>query len=85
MRYQWNALRADDAVRLHRNGGMLEPGTVAFVNVLRGSNGVGIRVVSDGRGAVIWPSRLAVHAAVGDTDDPGSPCLRCAALRQAPS
>jgi hypothetical protein len=85
MRFEWNALRVGSAVRVHRNGGVLEPGTVAFVDVLHGSNGVGIRVVSDDGDSVSWPSRLAVHAAVGDTDDPGEPCGRCAAQREAQS
>lgn len=79
MRFEWNALRVGDSVRVHGNDGALEPGTVAFVNVLRGSNGIGIRTASDG--AVSWPPRLGVHAALGDTDDPGWPCLRCGALR----
>ena len=81
MRFEWNSLRAGDAVRIHRNGGALEAGTVAAVNTLQGSNGVGIRVVSgDGSQDLSWPSRLTVHAERGDTDDPGAPCLRCAAL-----
>jgi len=85
MRFEWNALRVGDPVRLHRDGGHLEAGTVAFVNVLRGSNGVGIRTATDDGSATSWPSRLSVHAASGDTDDPGSPCLRCAALLSDPA
>ena len=85
MRFEWNALRVGDPVRLHHNGGVLESATVAFVNVLRGSNGVGIRVVADATNTVAWPSRFLVHAALGDTDDPGSPCARCAALRDTPA
>ena len=81
MLFEWNALRVGDKVRFHRNGGALASGTVAFLNVLPGSNGVGVRYTSAESDDVSWPSRLSVHPAVGDTDDPGAPCLRCAALR----
>jgi hypothetical protein len=54
---------------------------VAVVNVLKGSNGVGIRMTADGRdGDIVWPSRLAVHL---DPPDPTEPCWRCQALRDA--
>ena len=81
MRFEWNSLRVGDEVRVHHDGGRLEPGTVAFVDVLHGSNGVGIRTSSPLGSHVSWPSRLAVHAAAGSTDDPGWQCMRCAALR----
>jgi hypothetical protein len=82
MRFEWNALRVGDSVRIHRNGTTLEPGTVAFVDVLRGSNGIGVRTAAaNGEGRVTWPSREAVHAATDGTEDPDAPCLRCAALR----
>lgn len=81
MRFEWNSLRVGDAVRVHLAGGRLGGGTVAFVDSLPGSNGVGIRVrAADGTEKVSWPSRLSVHAEHGDTDDPGEPCLRCKAL-----
>lgn len=83
MRFEWNSLRVGDAVRVHLVDGHLGVGTVAFVDSIRGSNGVGIRVAStDGTELISWPSRLSVHHASGDTDDPGETCLRCAALDQ---
>jgi hypothetical protein len=80
-RFEWNALRVGDPVRIHRNGRALEPGTVALIDASHGSFGLGIRVASAGGGQeVLWPSRVTVHGETGDTDDAGAPCLRCAAL-----
>jgi hypothetical protein len=81
MRFEWNALRVGDEVRVHLHGGSLRPGTVAFVDTMRGSYAVGIRVVGeDSRATITWPSRLTVHAADGPVNSPGEPCLRCTAL-----
>ena len=77
MRFEWNSLRVGDSVRLHPNWGALERGTVEIIDSRRGSNGVGIRAEFADGNRVSWPPRLAVHAATGDTDDPGEPCLRC--------
>lgn len=74
IRFQWNALRVGDHVRVHGDGGVLQDGAVAFIDVLEGSNGVGIRVAGAGGNAVRWPNRLAVHNPKGDVDDP---CARC--------
>ena len=81
MRFEWNSLRVGDPVRVHVADGYLSTGTVAFVDSLHGSNGVGISVVSaDGSDKVSWPSRVSVHGPSGDTNDPGEVCLRCASL-----
>ena len=79
MRFEWNALRVGDAVRLHPDGGALVAGVVAFVDVRRGSNAIGIRGAAVGD-RVCWPSRMTVHSALGD-NDALDPCLRCAALQ----
>jgi hypothetical protein len=73
-RLEWNALRRGDGVAFHHPGGTdpLVSGTVAMINVLRGDNGVGIRLVESRSGpAVIWPTRHAVH--VGEE----GACWRC--------
>ena len=76
IRFQWNALRAGDHVRVHVDGG-LEDGTVVLVDSLTGSNGVGIRIAGpEGEDVVRWPSRLAVHDSDGSVDEP---CGRCGA------
>lgn len=82
IRFQWNALRAGDHVRVHRDGGgVLQDGTVAFVDVLKdsngmkGSNGIGIRTTgADGLDEVRWPSRLSVHSPTGAVEDPCGHC-----------
>lgn len=79
MRFVWNSLQVGDAVRIHHKGGSLEPGSVAFVDALPGSNGIGIRVASADDGhEVVWPSRMTVHSEHGDTSQGHTPCLRCA-------
>lgn len=84
MRFDWNGLRLGDRVLVHASSGAdmaLSPGTVAMVDGVKGSNGVGIRVGTDGRdGEVVWPSRLAVHV---DPPDPSESCWRCQALSNA--
>jgi hypothetical protein len=81
MRFEWNALRVGDEVRVHLHGGSLRPGTVSFVDSMRGSNAIGIRVIrEDSSATMTWPSRLTVHAPHGDVNSPGEPCLRCEAL-----
>jgi len=77
----WNALRAGDSVLVHAASGpgtSLSSGVVAQVNVLKSSNGVGIRVHTDGQGSIIWPSRLAVHL---DPPNPSEPCWRCTGIK----
>jgi len=82
LRFDWNGLRLGDDVLVHASSGAdmaLSPGTVAMVDVVKGSNRVGIRMTTDGRGPVLWPSRLAVHP---DPCDPTEPCWRCQAFSQ---
>ena len=84
LRFDWNVLQPGDRVAVHASNGSdmtLSPGVVAVVDVIKGSNGVGIRVTTDGRDRGIrWPSRLAVHL---DPGDPSEPCWRCQALSEA--
>jgi hypothetical protein len=73
-RFQWNALELGDRVRVHEGSGReLTGGTVEIVDVLRGSNGVGIRVVGQQAG-IVWPSRPTVHL---ENLDPAEHCWRC--------
>ena len=73
MRFEWNALRIGDRVRVHRGRDALLDGDVVFVNVTPGPNGVGVHV-DGGPIAVWWPSFLDVHLAVGGVPEP---CPRC--------
>ena len=76
MGFLWNSLRVGERVRVH-DGTSLVNAEVAFIDVLRGANGLGLRVARpEGGSQVLWPSRLAVHAEVGAVEDR---CLRCAA------
>ena len=74
IQFQWNALRIGDRVRLHGSGGDLQDGAVALIEVLKGSNGVGVRVAGAMGDEVRWPSRLAVHNPTGPIDDPCGHC-----------
>ena len=82
LKFEWNALRVGDAVLVHDSQGR-EPvasGTVVTVDTptaRRGANGVGIRVGTEGRHRVVWPSFLTVHH---DPRDPTDDCWRCAVL-----
>ena len=79
LRFDWNGLRVGDRVLVHAGSGpdmALSRGTAVMVDVRKGSNGVGVRMTTDGQ-AIIWPSRLAVHF---DPCDPTEPCWRCQAL-----
>lgn len=83
LRFEWNALRTGDHVRVHdpRTWRMtLTDGVVATVETHKGANGVGIRI-GDGSGqkAVLWPSRLAVHH---ESPDPTEVCWRCEQLAE---
>jgi len=81
--FDWNGLRLGDHVLVHASSGAdmaLSPGTVAMVEVGKGSNGVGVRMTTDSRGPVVWPSRLAVHR---DPCDSAEPCWRCQVLSEA--
>jgi len=80
LRFDWNALLPGDQVLVHGAHMTLSPGVVALVNVLKGSNGVGVRVSTDGQEVILWPSRLAVHS---DPSDPTEPCWQCRALSDA--
>ena len=81
LRFDWNALLPGDQVLVHgASDTTLSSGVVAFVDVLRSSNGVGVRVMTDGREVILWPSRLAVHP---DPRDPTEPCWQCQALSDA--
>ena len=80
LKFEWNALRVDNAVLVHDP---LDPdliptaGTVVALEPKRskrGVNGVGIRVaVADGH-RIVWPSYLTVH---GNPRDPTERCWRC--------
>lgn len=76
---EWNALREGDPVLVHHlaNGGDdVVSGTVVMVDMLRGSNSVGIRIAPPGVDAsVTWPSSRIVHL---DPRGP-EPCWRCTA------
>ena len=79
-RFDWNGLRRDDVVFVHRPSvtpRSVVRGTVKFVSVRgRRGNDVGIRV-GDGDQQVDWPFWLAVHrepAGVAGT------CWRCDAV-----
>jgi len=83
LRFDWNGLRPGDHVLVHASSGAdmaLSPGTVAMVDVVKGSNGVGVHMTTDGRGPILWPSRLTVHL---DPCDLTEPCWRCQALSEA--
>jgi len=77
LRFDWNALLPGDQVLVHGADMTLSSGVVAMVDVLKGSNGVGVRVRTDGQEAILWPSRLVVHS---DPCDPTEPCWQCRAL-----
>jgi hypothetical protein len=81
MRFEWNALRVGDHVRVHHRDGGLHEGSVAFVNALQGSNGVGVRMQQASGVAVWWPLFLDVHLAVGGAPEP---CARCDELVASP-
>ena len=75
--FEWNALRVGDRVMVHDNamGNLaLIPGTVAMVDMRRGTNLVGIRIVSTNVGHVLWPSSLVAHH---DPKQLTEPCWRC--------
>lgn len=80
LRFDWNALLPGDQVLVHGADMTLSSGVVAIVDVLKGSNGVGVRVTGDGQKVILWPSRLVVHS---DPCDPGEPCWQCKALSDA--
>ena len=80
LRFDWNALLAGDQVLVHGADMALSSGVVAMVDVLKGSNGVGVRVRTNGQEVILWPSRLAVHS---DPCDPTEPCWQCKALSDA--
>ena len=80
LRFDWNALLPGDQVLVHGADMTLSSGVVAMVDVLKGSNGVGVRVRTDGQEAIVWPSPLVVHS---DPCDPGEPCWQCQALSDA--
>ena len=68
-RFEWNALRMGDHVRVHEGAGSeLSAGVIAAVEVRHGSNGVGIRVGP----SVLWPARMTVH--LGQRSEQ---CWRC--------
>ena len=83
-RFEWNALRVGDNVRVHDPGSTamaLVSGVVAAFNTLKGSNSVGIRIApTEGGAVIICPPRQAVHL---PASDPTEPCWRCQALRDA--
>lgn len=73
--FEWNALRVGDRVLVHVKEGDAFPlagGTVAAVDVRRGDNGVGVRLVADG--PVTRPARLATHLEPFRDD---ADCWRC--------
>jgi hypothetical protein len=81
LRFEWNALRAGDAVIVHdlENSDMtLLSGTVMTVDTRAGRklvNGVRIRVNGDdGVTRLLWPAYMAVHL---EPLDPTEPCWRC--------
>jgi hypothetical protein len=84
LKFEWNALRVDDAVLVHDKGNLdsaLVPGVVVTIDTHRGVNGVGVRVVATGGEAnVVWPSYLTVHRTPLDTTEPS--CWRCRARMQ---
>ena len=84
LKFEWNALRADDKVLVHESGRsdlMLVPGIVVLVDSRRRPNGVGIAVTaSDGERKVLWPSSLVVHHDPRGDHDANQPCWRCDAL-----
>ncbi|MEY2568259.1 MAG: hypothetical protein QOE35_2788 [Actinomycetota bacterium] len=70
-RFQWNSLGVGDHVQLHQSAGPeLTDGVIQVVEVVRGSNGVGVRVDQD----VLWPARMTVHL---EPRDPAESCWRC--------
>ena len=77
-RLPWNSLRVGDKVLVHDAVDpvrVLQPGTVAMVDTMRGTNDIGVRVTFDGQGSkVIRPLRLTVHL---DPRDMTEPCWRC--------
>ena len=75
-RFQWNALGVGDRVRVHETAGpQLTSGTVSAVNVVAGSNGIGILMEDIGEGSrILWPSRVPVHL---EHIDPDEYCWRC--------
>lgn len=83
LRFQWNALRTGDKVLVHdpRSPTLaLTPGAVDSLETRKGANGVGIRVAGEGpKGAILWPSYLAVHS---DPRDVAEPCWRCQAIER---
>jgi hypothetical protein len=83
LKFEWNALRPGDRVVVHdprANEMTLTDGVVTGVDIMKGVNGVGIRVGADrGETAVLWPSHLVVHR---DPPDPTEPCWRCQELAE---
>ena len=77
LKFEWNALRPGDHVRVHdpRTAEMtLTAGVVTGVDTHKRVNGVGIRVGAPGDTQVLWPSPFIVHR---DPRDPTEPCWRC--------
>lgn len=76
LKFQWNALRPDDAVLVHDTTDpdlTLIPGEVVIVDTVVGStNDIAVRVGSSPH--VIRPARLTVHL---DPLDPVEDCWRC--------
>jgi hypothetical protein len=83
-RFEWNALRVGDKVLVHDLGSAamaLVSGVVTGLNILKGSNSVGIRIAAtEGGDVILCPPRQAVHL---PPHDPTLPCWRCEALRGA--
>jgi hypothetical protein len=84
LKFEWNALRAGDAVVVHDPGSAemtLVAGVVAQVDAhvaRRSANGVGIRVAhGELPSRILWPSYLTVHP---DPRDLTEPCWRCGQL-----
>lgn len=87
LKFEWNALRADDKVLVHEPGRAdlaLIPGTVVLIDSRRQLNCVGIAVTTvNGERKVLWPSSLVVHHDPRDESDANESCWRCEALVEA--
>jgi hypothetical protein len=84
LKFEWNALRIGDHLRLHDPAGGELPllaGTVTMIETTRSRrdvNRLGIRVATGGGHQVLWPSYLAVHHEASDGPDPDTgTCSRC--------
>lgn len=84
VRLEWKALRVGTHVLVHDPGDpemKLVPGVVALVDTKRGSNDIGVRIVSNtGASLVVRPARLSVHS---DPRNLAEPCWRCDAIAAA--